>query len=267
MPLPKNNLRYPVQITLGAGKSSGSGFYLNSKSAAYLVSATHVFYRNGLQLYDEGAKLTSLAEDMKAKVIIELDCRKLEDAGVLRRHPTADVLVCKLGQIAIEDEKRVLKFEDGVINPELSAGNPTGEIVGLSIKNVTKFEDVGISNASFLFGYPSSLGLQAQLDRSTPLLRHGIVAGKTENGRIVIDCPVYFGTSGGLVIETVEKSAFGKDYRGIGIAVEMIPFVEELWSKQFRIQTGSRYENSGYALIEPMDRVLELIDPEPADEN
>lgn len=264
MPIPQNNLRYPVQVTLGAGKSSGSGFYLNTETAAYLVSATHVFYRNGLELYDEHATLTSLAEDMKAKVILKLNCRKLQDAGDLRRHPTADVLVCKLGHVIVENEKRLLISEDGVVNPALAAGNPTGEIVGLSIKNITKFEDVGISNTSYLFGYPSSLGKQAQLDRSTPLLRHGIVAGKTENGRIVVDCPVYFGTSGGLVIETVEKGIFQKDHKGIGIAVEMIPFVEELWSKQFRVQTGSRYENSGYALVEPMDRVLELIDP-PAD--
>jgi hypothetical protein len=48
-------------------------------------------------------------------------------------------------------------------------------------------------------------------------------------------------------------------FRGIGLAVEMIPFVEELWSKQFKAQTGVRYENSGYSLIEPMDRVEELF--------
>jgi hypothetical protein len=123
------------------------------------------------------------------------------------------------------------------------------------------FENVGISNTVYLFGYPSSLGMQAQLDKSRPLLRHGIVAGKTENGRIVIDCPVYFGTSGGLVVEKIKNDLSQSQYNGIGIAVEMIPFVEELWSRQFRVQTGSRYENSGYALVEPMDRIFELIDP------
>jgi hypothetical protein len=39
----------------------------------------------------------------------------------------------------------------------------------------------------------------------------------------------------------------------------MVPFVEELWSKQFKVQTGVRYENSGYSLVEPMDRVEELL--------
>jgi hypothetical protein len=51
----------------------------------------------------------------------------------------------------------------------------------------------------------------------------------------------------------------GPTYHGIGIATEMIPFVEELWSKQFNKQVGVRYENSGYAIVEPMDRILELL--------
>jgi hypothetical protein len=39
----------------------------------------------------------------------------------------------------------------------------------------------------------------------------------------------------------------------------MVPFVEELWSKQFKAQTGVRYENSGYTIVEPMDRIFDLL--------
>jgi hypothetical protein len=120
------------------------------------------------------------------------------------------------------------------------------------------FHDVTVSNDLFLFGYPTSLASNAQLDRSTPLLRRGIVAGKTEDQRLVIDCPVYFGNSGGLVMD-VNECPNGRTYRGIGIATEMVPFTEELWSKQFKKQVGVRYENSGYAIVEPMDRILELL--------
>jgi hypothetical protein len=90
------------------------------------------------------------------------------------------------------------------------------------------------------------------------LLRKGIIAGKTEDGRLIVDCPVYFGNSGGLVIEVYREAGLNH-FRGIGIAVEMIPFVEELWSKQFNAKTGIRYENSGYTFVEPMDRILELL--------
>jgi hypothetical protein len=130
--------------------------------------------------------------------------------------------------------------------------------MGLAPEAVRKSEDVTLSNDVFLFGYPTSLGRSDQLDKSTPLLRTGIVAGKTKDGRFVIDCPVYFGNSGGLVIE-VRRQNTQSYYMGIGIAAEMIPFVEELWSKQFNAQTGIRYENSGYSIVEPMDRILELL--------
>jgi hypothetical protein len=132
-------------------------------------------------------------------------------------------------------------------------------ILGLAQDNMRLIADVGISNEVIMFGYPGSLGRDAQIDRSRPLLRRGMVAGKTEDARIVIDCPVYFGNSGALVVE-IEQTTLGQmHFRGIGLAVEMIPFVEELWSKQFNAQTGIRYENSGYALVEPMDRVRELF--------
>jgi len=87
-------------------------------------------------------------------------------------------------------------------------------------------------------------------------LRRGIVAGKTEDHRIVIDCPVYFGNSGALIVEIEHPRIYS-----IGIAVEMVPFVEELWSKQFNALTSVRYENSGYALVEPIGRAEELFDP------
>jgi hypothetical protein len=42
-------------------------------------------------------------------------------------------------------------------------------------------------------GYPTAL--KARLDESTPLLRKGIIAGKTEDGRLVIDCQFILGTA------------------------------------------------------------------------
>jgi hypothetical protein len=131
-------------------------------------------------------------------------------------------------------------------------------MIGLAVTGTQKFDDVSISNTIFLFGYPASLARTGALDKEKPLLRTGIVAGKTDDRRIIIDCPAYFGNSGGLVIEVAQGSG-GLWYPGIGIAVKMVPFVEELWSKQFGVQVGQRYENSGYAIVEPMDRVLELL--------
>jgi hypothetical protein len=76
---------------------------------------------------------------------------------------------------------------------------------------------------------------------------------------IVIDCPCYFGNSGALVLEIDESESKKVTFRGIGVVSQLIPFVEELWSKQFKLKAALRYENSGYSLVEPMDRVEELL--------
>jgi len=45
----------------------------------------------------------------------------------------------------------------------------------------------------------------------------------------------------------------------LGVAVELVQFIEELTSKQYKTTVGVRFENSGYSLVEPMDRVQELF--------
>jgi hypothetical protein len=103
-------------------------------------------------------------------------------------------------------------------------------------------------------------------------VRHGAGAGGPSPSRPRTSDParttggfgqavVYFGNSGGLVVEVTETGPSARQFPAIGIAVQMIPFIEELWSAQFKTQAGLRYENSGYSLVEPMDRVNELIDP------
>jgi hypothetical protein len=252
--LPKDNLTHPVLISFGKS-GGGSGFYLHTEQAVYLVTACHVLFKDGLDLFPGIATLASLASDFVSKVVLELDCAKLQADGALRKHATADVAVCKLGTFSSAVKAGVNMFP-GVTGKALP---PAGALVsGLSTDDTSKLQDVTVSNDLFLFGYPTSLAKTAQIDRASPLLRKGIVAGKTEDRRLVIDCPVYFGNSGGLVME-VSDGPSGPIYRGIGIATEMIPFTDELWSKQFNKKIGVRYENSGYAIVEPMDRILELL--------
>jgi hypothetical protein len=125
--------------------------------------------------------------------------------------------------------------------------------IAMRRENCHRLSEVGVGNSVWLYGYPTSLA-NDDLDLKTPLLRAGIVAGITKRYQIVLDCPSYFGNSGGLATELV-----GEDHFGIGVAIKMIPFAEKLYSREFK-QVGIRYENSGYSLIEPMDRVFELVD-------
>jgi hypothetical protein len=188
-----------------------------SSHAIWLQPATCCFER-GIELYSGKVTLTSMASDFKGKVMFELDCAALLAGGHLNKHQRADVAVCKIANF-VSATDRSTQLAPGVtwVQQQL----PGTTVVGLPITGTRKFDDVYISNDIFLFGYPTALGREAQLDESKPLLRKGIVAGKTEDGRFVIDCPVYFGNSGGLVIEIVQTDS-GIWYPGIGIAVEMV---------------------------------------------
>jgi hypothetical protein len=83
---------------------------------------------------------------------------------------------------------------------------------------VIAFLRSAIGNSVWLFGYPTSLA-NDDLDLKTPLLRAGIVAGITKRHQIVLDCPSYFGNSGGLAVELVDERQYG-----IGVAIKMVPF-------------------------------------------
>lgn len=252
----RNNLTYPVFISIDGG-GSGSGFFLNTKQSLHLVTARHVLFKDHVQYHASKVSLTALASDLKSNFGFELDLATLFNDGNLKKHNTADVAVCKLANYPSATDRTSflvpgVKYSGGAL--------PAGvTLLGLPVDGVMRFEDVYVSDSIFLFGYPTTLARgSTSLDRSKPLLRSGIVAGKTEDGKIVIDCPVYFGNSGGLVIEIAQGDQ-GLWYPGIGIAVSMIPFKEDIFSRQFNAQVGTRYENSGYALVEPVDRILELL--------
>lgn len=84
MPLHPSNLAYPVLVEIG--KSRGSGFFLNDKGNLYLITARHVLFENGLELFAEEAKADFLGHDLKTPSGILLDCRKLFDKNLLKKH-------------------------------------------------------------------------------------------------------------------------------------------------------------------------------------
>ncbi len=82
------------------------------------------------------------------------------------------------------------------------------ELVYVAKNSILFLKDALVSNDIFLYGYPSSLGLKQspQFDYNKPLLRKGIIASvnKTQ-GTIILDCPVYYGNSGGPVVQVINK--------------------------------------------------------------
>jgi hypothetical protein len=93
----QDQLAFPVLIEVSG--TSGSGFYLHDNGGIYLVTAKHVLFRKSLETYTDPVTLTSLDRETGQKVIFQLDCRKLMDDGLLTKHPSADVAVCKIATL------------------------------------------------------------------------------------------------------------------------------------------------------------------------
>lgn len=246
--IPDDNLAYPVLIQLSNGFASG--FYLNTNSSVYLVTAKHVLVNQTGKI-----NLLSYSRDPKETVpnVLDVDLGVASQRNEIKLHPTADVAVIRIASVTSEHGSSTLP---GVT---VRSSAPTG-LLGTSMDTVKKYGDVLIANEVLLFGYPTSIGMQEypQLDPLRPLLRRGIVAGLNPSKKsIVIDCPSYPGNSGGPVVE-IDHQGFGAKISVIGVVSELVPFAEK--SMNFPIQYQStNITNSGYTIVTPMDFVLELV--------
>lgn len=257
--IPQKFLAYPVLIEVAG--SHGSGFFFSCDNTVYLVSAKHVLFKDSTETYTKPVIVSAADTDnIKQFVGFEMDCVRMVGDGNLLKHATADVAVARLARLmpkmppakAAGHETFRMVAAPGIAAPENA---PSHNVTGLDKPDTTMFDNVQIGSDILLFGYPTSLAGPDFFEKNVPLLRTGIVAGKINDRQIVIDCPVYFGNSGALVVERLPSG----DVKGIGVASRMVPFKENLYSAEFRRQVGTRYENSGYAIVEPMDRVLEVI--------
>ncbi len=264
--IPEDNLAYPVLVQFPDGLASG--FYLNTLTSTYLVTAKHVILdpQSG-HLRSGPMRLLSYPRDPKESGtnIILVDIAALSRAGEIKGHPTADVAVVRVGEVMKSEPDKIrdkgpvgqaLRFIPGVT---VSMSTPSG-LLGVSIEAIKKYDDILVANEVLLFGYPTSLGIQGspQLDPLRPLLRRGIVAGLNPSTKsVIIDCPSYPGNSGGPVVE-VDRSALSATFNVIGVVSEFVPFAEKSITYPIGYQ-NINISNSGYTTVTPMNFVLELV--------
>jgi hypothetical protein len=277
--IPDDNLGYPVRIDLrdcafNVTSAQGTGFLMRKDDRYYVVTARHVLFNVSAQIKPGEAypllckKATLLSNARKPKElqqnIVEMDLEQLNAAGKIKGHPTHDVAVISYGTAiklprASEADPQTFGVQlfPGVIQ---IASAPSGS-VAVSMDTVRKFDDVLSANDIYIMGYPSSIGIQQapQLDYNRPLLRKGIIAGENpSNKTLVLDCPSFFGNSGGPVLE-VEHEGLGTHYSVVGVVSQYVPFAE-VWQNATMSYSYSQIHNSGYSIAESMDYVLELLD-------
>lgn len=253
--IPENNFAYPVLVQLDTG-STGSGFFLSTDKKTFLITAKHILFDREGKTRDRKLNLTCQTEDLNDTRIIQyqIDLTKVKP----QKHATADVAAIELGLVQKNQaDEYSLKLHHGV-----EAKTSADGAVSVDAQNSTKLlDEVLVSNDVFLYGYPSSLGLRnsPQFDYNKPLLRKGIIANLyKDKGTIILDCPVYYGNSGGPVVE-VDQNGTEFGHKVIGVVSEFIPFVEE-WKNQQNGLVNTEFSNSGYSVAVAMDKVFELID-------
>jgi hypothetical protein len=280
--IPEDNLAYPVLISIqqGAGLMTGSGFYVNAGDSIWLVTAKHVLFdEQTRRLFECGpdpktnkkfvcpVQLLSYSMDStdQTRNVIRLDMAALQSGGYIKPHPTRDVVAIKLFAASAVPP---------AANTSASGPTPVGKIsgvpgvsvestsrdglLGVAIANLKPFNQVLVGNEVIEFGYPTSLSLVrgASLDPTRPLLRKGIVAGVDPARQwIVLDCPAYFGNSGGPVVE-LDHQGFMTHLLIIGVVDQYVPYIENAGSNVAALTVAA---NSGYSLATPIDSVLELL--------
>jgi S1-C subfamily serine protease len=253
--IPDDNLAYPVLITIG-NAITGTGFYLNTNKAIYLVTARHVLFKiDSDELISEKATLLSYSRDVNDKTqnVLDLNLLTLMRAGNISFHSNADVAIIRV--LTINPEKVTRLLPGASIQSRAQSG-----ILGVDISTVKQFSQILVANDVFVFGYPASLGLKdiPQIDYQKPLLRKGIVAGINESLQtIILDCPIFPGNSGGPVLE-VEEEGFELIFRVIGVVSQFVP-IAETWLNTLFGYSNLSIGNSGYSVATPMDFVLEMI--------
>lgn len=213
--------------------------FINKITELYILSQM-------LKLKSKKAKLISYASDPNEKASREIivDFEVLNKKNFILYNKSRDIAVVELGKTI---EKENGKYQINYYKKAVKTISVVGTGFSLNEKLLKKFEDVLVGNEVYIFGYPTSLSINPEIDINKPLLRRGIIAGKNEIFKtIILDCPVFFGNSGGLVVE-VEKVSTAINFRAIGIISKFVPYLIG-WK-----------ENSGYSIAEPMDGLIELL--------
>jgi len=252
--IPEDNLAYPVLINLP--NSTGSGFFLSQNKNFFLITAKHVLCDSNGHLMNAKIKLICQTISWDDRSVYELEVDLSKTKPLL--HENTDVAAIKIGEFedTTVNVNRKFNFQDGV--KQLRKGNAT--IVHVNENGIKLIGQVLVGNDVFMSGYPTSIGLKnmPQFDYFRPLLRKGVIADVyKEQGTIILDCPSYYGNSGGPVVE-INNNGLICEYKVIGVVSQFIPFVQQ-WTNNQNGLINTEFANSGYSVIVGMDAVLEVL--------
>ena len=249
-------LVFAAHIKLGNG-SYGSGFYVNDGKYLYLVTAKHVLHKiinNAISntLIDNNAVIECYSRNVHSKITIYAKLDILDSATHIKRHPVKDIAIIRIASLG---GNKIL------VNNGVKIQNDNNAILtSTPITMLRQYDNVSIGNDIYVFGFPASIGIQdfPQIEYDKPLLKKGILAGKNDKAKtLILDCFIYWGNSGGPVLEVDEETFVSKSFHIIGIVTQYVPLFDR-WENVQR-QSKLDVSNSGYSVAEPVDDIIYLM--------
>ena len=175
--IPADNLAYPVLLRSGVG--AGSGFFINTATATYLVTANHVLTENPTltdpvthQLRGD-TQLEAISYSRNSadtrRNLLRLNLQDLQQSGRLRADTAHDVVVITIGEFSNQpsaDSPSAITLAPGVTGVEAAEQG----FVGVARASIRSLNEVLIGNDVVMFGYPTSLGIPQQRQQPPQLV-------------------------------------------------------------------------------------------------
>ena len=141
------------------------------------------------------------------------------------------------------------------------------------VLTLLEMKKTGVDEGTFVFslGFPMNLmneKIKAPICRIGCISRITDVLTKPENAdAFLVDVQVFPGNSGGPVfnrpeIISIEGTPYNNQCKLIGILSAYVPYQELLYSRQTERVRMIQEENSGLAVVHPVDRIVEVVEIE-----
>ncbi|MGB3800130.1 MAG: serine protease [Lewinella sp.] len=242
------------------GKQAGSATLLQYKGDLYLVTAKHVLENNYQGLINYTFYQTGKPSDAPQSITVRLKSNDKDQYIFFSE--SHDLAIIHIGFQGEELENGGYSFNN-YSNVRMDID---GNMSGFLENQIWPYQKLVLGLDAYTIGYPS------ELERSNDTkitMSKGIVSGFYPNALIKCQLPVFGGNSGGplFIYSAYSPSEFGQGTIKIGgamqaylagIIVEFVPYIDgSISARGTGFQTVS---NSGYAKVEPIDRVTNLIE-------
>jgi hypothetical protein len=237
MSIDTNNFSFATFISINNGDYFGSGFRIVTDKYEYIITAKHVIFSQDKLLSEIWVKSRNYYGETYDAFDINIDLTE-ENVRTFGNSDIALIILHEKFGLHINTKGHDISFAE--------------------LGDLKKFDDVRISENIYLIGFPSSLVTKDDFyENDRPLLRYGIVAGKNvNNNTFVIDSIAYYGVSGGPIV-SIDAN---QNISIIGIVSRYIPFITE-WKNKYELSLIRHdFYNSGYAVCERLDEIINFIE-------